>query len=101
MIVFQFERDGSFGALSVTLNNVEKHAADFCARLDRGVILTSVTATVTAGASTISAAAMSNDRKLATWLFHAAAVAEQCTALVTVTTNDGQTLKSTITYSVG
>lgn len=101
MIVFDINHDGALGALSVTASNIEKHAADFCAILDQGVILASVTATVTTGASTTSAAALSNNRKMATWLFHAAAVAEECVMKLTVTTNDGQTLSYTIQYSVG
>lgn len=102
MVTFEVSsNDGNLGAQSVTPSNVEKHRADFCAFLDRGVILTGVTATVTAGASTASGAALSADRKAATWLFHAAAEGEQCTMSLSVTTNDGQILKHTILYSVG
>lgn len=102
MVTFEVSsNDGNLGAKSVTPSNVEKHRADFCALLDRGVILATVTAAVTAGASTASGAALSADRKAATWFFNAAAAGEECTMLLTVTTNDGQTLRHTILYAVG
>lgn len=102
MITFDISSmEGDLGAKHVTVSNVEKYRADFCAVLDRGVILASVTATVTAGASTASAAALSQDRKSATWLFHAAAVAEEASLALVVTTNDGQTLRYSVLYQVG
>lgn len=101
MIIFEINQDGALGALSVTASNIEKHGADFCTILDQGVILATVTATVTTGTSTTSAAALSDNHKVATWLFHAAAVAEECVMKLTVATNDGQTLSYTVQYSVG
>lgn len=91
---------GPLGVRAVTAGNIEKHWADFTPMLDRGVILNSVTATVTAGASTVSGAALSMDHKRAYWFIHATDDAEQCTVEITIVTNDGQTLLYTVLYVV-
>ena len=96
--MFSFEiasTEGHLGAKAVTAGNTEKHAADFQWFLDKGVILTSVTATVTSGS--ISGATLSSNRKTAIWFFTAV---ESTTLTLTVTTNDGQTLVYTVEYQV-
>lgn len=91
---------GHLGAVAVTVSNIEKHRADFRFFLDKGVILSSVTATVT-GASSVTGVTMSDDRKSAIWFLNAASAAENSVLTLTVTTNDGQTLLYNVMYMIG
>lgn len=92
---------GNLGTKRVTLENIERHRADFCSFLERGQLLASVTVAVTAGDTVVTAAVLSADRKSAIWLISASDTAENVTMTLTVTTNDGQTLKYTVGYVIG
>ena len=87
------------GAKAITVENIEKHRADYSDVLDRGVILTSVTATVT-GASTVVDEEMARDRKSIVWFIHASDEPEEIELTITVTTNDGQTLTNKVRYVI-
>lgn len=101
MTTFDIVTDGLIGRHRMSPGNVEKHRADFRDFLNRGVILSGVTVTVTSALSSASGAALSDDHKSATWFINTTATPEEFTATLTVTTNDNQTLVYTVDYVVG
>src|ERR1019366_558055 len=68
--------------------------------LDRGIILTGATATVTSPTSTVASPALSDDSRSVYWLVQSSLLSEIFTLALTVTTNDGQTLNYTVVYTV-
>lgn len=92
--------NGFLGEQRIAAGDVQKYSARFNGLLDRGVVLTGVSATVTSPASTVSVPSMSDDKKSVFWLLTVATTAETFTLALQVTTNDGQTLNYTIVFTV-
>src|ERR1019366_2797055 len=102
MIEFEVVSGGGFlGQKYLPAGNLEKYHTRFEGFLDRGIVLTGATATVTSPASTVSAPALSDDRRSVFWFIQSTLLVEVFTLALTVTTNDGQTLNYTVIYRVG
>lgn len=94
--------EADLGAVRVTPSNTEKHWADFCGFLDRGVILNSATVTLADGAvSTLTATGLGMNHQKVWWLLAAASEEENFDLTLRAVTNDGQTLLYTVHYQIG
>src|ERR1019366_3495367 len=101
MIEFDVVSDRGFlGKKHLPAGNCEKYHARFEGFLDRGIVLTGATATVTSPASTVASPALSDDSRSVYWLVQSSLLSEIFTLALTVTTNDGQTLNYTVVYTV-
>lgn len=89
---------GFLGKELIAAGDVQRFRANFSGLLDRGVILTGASATVTSAVSTVTGVVLADDKKSLYWLINVTALGETFTLAFNVTTNDGQSLNYTVIY---
>jgi hypothetical protein len=92
--------NGFLGGQLIAAGNTQKYRAQFGGLLDRGVVITSATATVTSSTSTVSAPVLDLAAKSFTWELTIGTLKEIFTLALVVNTNDGQTLNYTCIFNV-
>lgn len=92
--------EGFLGKRVLAAGNTEKFIARLAEYLDRGIIVTAATATVTSLVSTVSTPALSEGRRSVTFYVTSPTADDTFTLKLVVTTSDGQTLNYTIAFVV-
>lgn len=92
--------NGFLGEQLLAAGDTRKYAARLEGLLDKGEIVTAVTATVTSPASTVSVPVLWDTAKAFTFFVTAALLDETFTLALRLTTSAGQTLNYTCVYHV-
>lgn len=101
MIEFEVvDTRGFLGKKRLMTGNTEKYWARFESLLDRGVILTDATATVTSALTTVDVPELSDDKKSLFFTLTSTDADETFTLALQVETSDGQVLNWLIVYDV-